>query len=74
MLGIAEKAGSVQSGEFCTENAIKSGKAVGNDADPPRVRRQAVFHGDLAASLRGQIDMRHNSSSFSGSFGPVCRV
>ena len=28
MLGIAEKAGSVQSGEFCTENAIKSGKAA----------------------------------------------
>ena len=28
MLGIAEKAGSVHSGEFCTENAIKSGKAA----------------------------------------------
>ena len=28
MLGIAEKAGSVQSGEFCTENAIKNGKAA----------------------------------------------
>ena len=28
MLGIAEKAGSVQSGEFCTENAVKSGRAA----------------------------------------------
>lgn len=38
MLGLAQRAGSVESGEFCTERAVKSGRAklvfVAEDASP----------------------------------------
>ena len=44
LLGLAEKAGKVRSGEFSTEKAVKSGKAESSDNTKKMFRNMCTYY------------------------------